>query len=55
MRKNAEDILNRNQDLYEKYVQNNYKLDIVDDPRITLLADYCENGHWMNFPSYSMF
>lgn len=34
MKKNAEEILKNDKELYEKYVENNFKLKLEDDPRI---------------------
>jgi exopolysaccharide production protein ExoY len=35
---NAEEILKRNHELYQKYIRNNYKLEPDEDPRITRLG-----------------
>ena len=37
---NAEEILKNNDELYKKYVQNNYKLEPDEDPRITNIGRY---------------
>lgn len=36
---NAEEILKANRDLYKKYVENNYKLEPSEDPRITKVGE----------------
>ncbi len=38
---NADEILHANPELYQKYVDNNYKLEPEEDPRVTKL------GHWL--------
>ena len=38
---NADEILHANSELYQKYVDNNYKLEPEEDPRVTKL------GHWL--------
>lgn len=38
---NADEILHANPVLYQKYVDNNYKLEPAEDPRVTRL------GHWL--------
>lgn len=38
---NADEILHANPELYKKYVNNNYKLEPEEDPRVTRL------GHWL--------
>lgn len=38
---NADEILHANPELYQKYVNNNYKLEPEEDPRVTRL------GHWL--------
>lgn len=38
---NADEILHANSELYQKYVNNNYKLEPEEDPRVTKL------GHWL--------
>ena len=38
---NADEILHANPELYQKYVDNNYKLEPQEDPRVTKL------GHWL--------
>ena len=38
---NADEMLHSNIELYEKYVENNYKLEPDEDPRITKL------GRWL--------
>ena len=40
MVKNADEKLKSNKHLYEKYVQNNYKLEQDEDPRITKLGRF---------------
>jgi lipopolysaccharide/colanic/teichoic acid biosynthesis glycosyltransferase len=41
MVEHADEILHANKKLYQEYVENNYKLEPEDDPRITKL------GHWL--------
>lgn len=40
MRNDADRILRENNELYEKYIQNGYKLDQEEDPRITKLGSF---------------
>jgi len=37
---NAEEHLRQNKDLYKKYIENNYKLDPSEDPRITNIGKF---------------
>lgn len=37
---NAEDILKKDELLYEKYLENNYKLEVDEDPRITKVGKF---------------
>ncbi len=46
----AENTLKANRDLYEKYIQNNYKLEPHEDPRITRIGRFLRATSLDEFP-----
>lgn len=52
MRVNADEILKGNQKLYEKYVENGYKLPVDEDPRITKLGKFIRKTSIDEFPQF---
>ncbi|MDR1521334.1 MAG: sugar transferase [Streptococcaceae bacterium] len=52
MRINAEEILKANPKLYQKYINNNYKLSPIEDPRITRLGLFLRRTSIDEFPQF---
>ena len=51
----AEQKLKENHLLYEKYLENNYKLEPNEDPRITKFGRFLDQLAWMSFHSLLMY
>lgn len=52
MKVNAEQILKSDPDLYEKYINNNYKLSPEEDPRITKIGKFIRKTSLDEFPQF---
>ena len=49
---NAEEVLRRSSSLYDKYVENNYKLPSGEDPRITRLGAFLRRTSFDELPQF---
>jgi exopolysaccharide production protein ExoY len=52
MKKNANEILKNDEDLYQKYIQNGYKLEVNEDPRITKLGCFIRKSSIDELPQF---
>ena len=52
MVKNAEDTLKNDKDLYQKYINNDYKLDSSEDPRILPVGNFIRKASIDELPQF---
>lgn len=52
MVKNAEDTLKNDKDLYQKYINNDYKLDPSEDPRILPIGNFIRKASIDELPQF---
>ena len=52
MVENAEEILELNEELYEKYKKNSYKLPLDEDPRLTNIGDFIRKTSIDELPQF---
>ncbi|BBM16962.1 exopolysaccharide biosynthesis protein [Enterococcus avium] len=52
MKTNANEILKNDRDLYQKYVESGYKLEVYEDPRITRLGKFIRKASIDELPQF---
>lgn len=52
MCKNAEDVLQRDPEIYQKYIENDYKLPEGEDPRITKIGGFLRKSSLDELPQF---
>ena len=52
MVENAEEILRANEKLYQKYIENSYKLPPNEDPRLTIIGNFIRKTSIDEFPQF---
>lgn len=52
MVENAEEVLKSNKELYQKYIDNGYKLPAGEDPRLTSIGDFIRKSSIDEFPQF---
>lgn len=52
MVENAEEILLANKELYQKYIENSYKLPPNEDPRLTIIGNFIRKTSIDEFPQF---
>ena len=52
MVENAEEVLKADKELYEKYIQNSYKLPPEEDPRLTSIGEFIRKTSIDELPQF---